>query len=481
MIEQRAFEKFTETLESMRCFDSLRQELLATDAVSLVRQQLAEAVFQLPSDSSNIHILGLLEATGLQFDDLIVVGLTEQRFPAQANPNPYLPLWFQRQHNLANATADQMMTFAQSQLAHLKLSAPTVRFVHFVQDSDQEYRASALLSDLPVGSLNIPIDEPVQELQPITLVDAQQLPSDYIQFPEVRGGSGFFKAMIECPMRGFLQYQLDLSSADQDQLGVDYRHRGIWLHSVMEKFYRSYPSSKMIRRLSDKDISELLSNLIGQEVSNYITKEKLTIEPLSVEIEQQRLHGMLTALIEIDRRRPDFSVDIERLEARQTVQVAGLSLTVATDRVDIINGKKFYVDYKTGDVKLNQVNPERLSEPQLPLYAMLDLEQSGVSGVEGVAFAEVHDSKIGYIGLASSQAIDNDCTTPETKVKGREWYVDMKNTIDQWQQTFQLLVDEYLTGSVSLQKKTSACNYCEYGAICRINEVVDNQAGVSYD
>ena len=61
-------------------------------ALSRLGELAAASPFQVENEGAPIQIMGLLEATGLRFDHLWIMGLHDEALPAAANPNPFLPI-----------------------------------------------------------------------------------------------------------------------------------------------------------------------------------------------------------------------------------------------------------------------------------------------------------------------------------------------------------------------------------------------------
>ena len=66
------------------------------DAVSRLRRMAADTLFQPETPDVPIQVLGELEATGMQFDHLWVMGLSDETWPRGPRPNPFLPVELQR-------------------------------------------------------------------------------------------------------------------------------------------------------------------------------------------------------------------------------------------------------------------------------------------------------------------------------------------------------------------------------------------------
>nr|MBP6104734.1 hypothetical protein [Gammaproteobacteria bacterium] len=70
---------------------------------------IAGSTLFLPSDSDEqapIQVLGILEAAGLRFDKLWVLGVNHSQWPPSPDPNPFIPLQVQRKHTLPRSSVE---------------------------------------------------------------------------------------------------------------------------------------------------------------------------------------------------------------------------------------------------------------------------------------------------------------------------------------------------------------------------------------
>ena len=70
--------------------------------------------------------MGLLEASGLRFDHLWIMGLHDDALPAPPSPNPFLPVSLQREFQLPHSSAARELEFGGKLIDRLLASAPDV-------------------------------------------------------------------------------------------------------------------------------------------------------------------------------------------------------------------------------------------------------------------------------------------------------------------------------------------------------------------
>ncbi len=77
-------------------------------------QQAANSRFQVEDEGAPVQVMGMLEAAGLRFDHLWIMGLDDEALPSPANPSPFLPVSLQRQHRLPHSSSERELEFASS-------------------------------------------------------------------------------------------------------------------------------------------------------------------------------------------------------------------------------------------------------------------------------------------------------------------------------------------------------------------------------
>ena len=137
-----------------RCAGAIRgaaRDRIAVDPgrrIASVAFAMADTLFQPEVAHAPIQILGLLEAAGQPFDALWVTGLAAERGrPAQ--PNPLLPVSWQRERNVPHSSAARELAYAQALTAQLTRAAPAVVVSHAHTAEGHPRAASSLIDALP--------------------------------------------------------------------------------------------------------------------------------------------------------------------------------------------------------------------------------------------------------------------------------------------------------------------------------------------
>ena len=100
------------------------------EALSRLRHMAAEVLFQPETPDVPIQILGVLEAAGMAFDHLWVMGLSDEAWPPQPRPNPFLPIELQQAAALPQGSAGASLELAPGLPMHGVSAADEVILSH---------------------------------------------------------------------------------------------------------------------------------------------------------------------------------------------------------------------------------------------------------------------------------------------------------------------------------------------------------------
>ena len=115
-------------LAGIAALEAIEPRLGGGEAVGLLARTPTETPFQPESAVAPIQILGLLEAVGLPFDALWVTGMAADAWPPAPQPNPLLPLAWQRERDVPHADAARELAYARRLTDRLLRGAPEVVF-----------------------------------------------------------------------------------------------------------------------------------------------------------------------------------------------------------------------------------------------------------------------------------------------------------------------------------------------------------------
>ncbi|RMD70452.1 MAG: PD-(D/E)XK nuclease family protein [Gammaproteobacteria bacterium] len=455
--EYQALQAWKGLLEAFSGLGGVWPSMSLSSALAQIEHQAHETLFQPQTPEVPIQVLGMLEAIGMTFDHLWVMGLDDNQWPPAPAPNPFIPLALQRRHNLPGSSAERELAYARRITRQLARSAPRILFSHPLRERDQAKRPSPLIAAFPQGTLSLG-EAPSypalilrsRRMETFSDVSGPPLPPGTL----VEGGKDVFKLQSACPFRAFARLRLGATSLARAE-GFNAADRGILLHRVMERLWRFLESHGRLCDMGEEALGAQVSRAIQEAVEETARRLPHTLTPRLAEIEKARLFEQVMACLALEKGRSPFRASPE---VKKTVEVGGIAVCVRADRVDVLEGGEVVImDYKTGEAKIQHWEGERPEDPQLPLYAL------GMEGVAALCLAQVSQEGIAMEGIAAREDI-----IPRLRAIGEEgWQAQLKR----WAEVLERLGRDFQKGCAQVDPKDAqACRYCEISTLCRIHE-----------
>jgi probable DNA repair protein len=460
----RTLEAWRDLLAQLSAQDPIAPRLGYDEALSLLRRMVQERVFQPPTPAAPVQVLGLMEAAGLEFDRLWVLGLDDETWPQSPRPNPFLPFALQRQARMPHASAERELEFARALTERLLRSAPEVVFSHAENAGDEQRRPSPLILSLPVLR---PDDLP----PPVPGVAARQFAARAVtriadeRAPELppgsraSGGTELLKLQAACPFRAFAQLRLGARAPEEPEPGLDAKTRGQLVHEALRFLWEAVQSHERLCALSPAEQEAAIQAAIGKAVEHAARERAQTLSGRFREIEAERLAALLRQWLEIERRRAPFR--LQTAEKETALRLGGLELGGRIDRIDTLeDGRCAIMDYKTGQPKTKDWEGERPDEPQLPAYAV---GREPPLSVAALMFAQLRPGQgFGFKGLAADDGIAPNVDAAD------DWPAQLAS----WRATLDRLAENFRRGDARVDPKEfpRTCDYCGLMALCRVHE-----------
>lgn len=472
--EFQALVRWRELLSSLATLDAVTPRLDYARALARLRRLAADTLFQPETPDVPVQILGVLEAAGLAFDHLWVMGLTGEAWPVPPRPNPFLPVPLQRKLSLPHASADQELAFARRLTAGWLGCAPEVVLSHPLREDDRDLAASPLIAGIECADF-AQLDvaprerycEKIHRAARLTDVEdcrATPLPEEV----RVRGGTAVFRDQAACPFRAFAAHRLGAGGIQGPRPGLDPAERGMLLHRVLAKVWSRIRTRGELESLGGEALEKLIEEAASSAVAGLKQQRPVTLAGRFAVLEQARLARLVGEWLKVELERGEF--EVVACEDKRTVAVGGVRIDARLDRIDRLpDGRRLVIDYKTGKVQVRHWLGERPEEPQLPLYCVTAGDE-----VAAVAFARVRPGEMRYYGLAR----DGDLlpgTKPFANLKEAAPYGAWEGLLAAWRKELTRLGEEFAAGRSPVDPKRypQTCEFCEFGPLCRINERVN--------
>lgn len=472
--EFQALDHFRATLGQLASLDRVATLMSRGEALATLNRLATETIFQQEGGESRIQVLGMLEAAGLTFDALWILGLHDAVFPSPPRPNPFLPLSVQSRLRMPHADALREREFAQRLAGRLLTAAAEIVVSWPAQLDGAPARPSPLIRFLPdLHPALAPSCDPFQQLLATPCLLEQIIDDQAMPLATNRpfsGGSRILTDQALCPFRAFAHHRLHAEQLDTPDVGLDNMTRGTLVHAVLERFWIQVDSQAALFAMTPERQAELLAAATEEALCHYERRARYDLPPRLRELESRRLSATVAGWLELERARAPFRV--MAIEQWHDAVVGKLTLRTRIDRIDALeDGRLAVFDYKTGQPSPKQWLDSRVTEPQLPLYC-LDL---GTEQIGAVLFAVVRGRKTECLfrGLAREpEAWPGLTTTGQDKLLGERGWRSFDEVVAHWRQALPALGDAFVAGRAAVDPVDSkqACAYCDLATLCRIAE-----------
>ncbi len=466
--EFQTLEKWHELLARLATLERVVPRLGFDAALARVGRMAAETLFQPETPDVPVQVLGVLEAAGLSFDHVWVLGLTDETWPPPPHPNPFIPLRVQQAAGLPSATPAAALDFAQRLTGEWLAGGGELVLSHPCREGDRDLAPSPLIERIAVGELALPEYDTWRDA--IHRGGALERVSDGAAPPlgaggPIRGGTGLLKDQAACPFRAFAARRLAARPLDAPHAGLDAMERGTLVHRVLEGVWRRLGTKRALDALLAPERAALIADAAEEAIAEARRRRPATLRGRFATIERDRLARLAAEWLDVEAARDDFTV--LPTEQQRTVQVGPLALTVRLDRVDeSAAGERIVIDYKTGEPGLGSILRPRPEDPQLPLYATV-----AEPGAAAAAFGQVRAGGMRFVGLARADGVLPGVKTPAAA--GRHGaQPDWTAQVAFWRRELENLAVEYASGraDVAPRRGLQTCRECDVQPFCRIHE-----------
>ncbi|MFZ5467367.1 MAG: PD-(D/E)XK nuclease family protein [Pseudomonadota bacterium] len=439
----------------------VRPVMTRGEALARLRELAADTLFQPEAArDARVQVLGPLEAVGLRFDAVWLLGMHHEQWPPDARPNPFLPMRLQARLGLPHASPKRELDYLRRISTRLLELAPEVIVSHPWQDGGRELEPSPLFEHLPeVEGLSDPSGPPMPEkwgdgVELETVADTQAPP--LAEGEAAPGGARMLELQSACPFRAFAELRLAARPLEEPDLGPDARVRGVLLHALLERVWGELRDQAGLLALDDETLDARVREHAREAVAEEARRRRNLWPERLQRLEVERLTGLALAWLVIERARPPFVV--EAREQARTVGIAGLQLHVKLDRVDrLADGGLMIIDYKTGRASIGDWAGERPAAPQLPLYAVT---MDGPTPIRAIAFAQLRAGETRLMGQGDG--------VEGLKPAEPDWAAQLAG----WQDVLTKLAEDFRAGQTAVNPRApKVCTTCLLGMVCRIHEL----------
>ncbi len=451
------------------------EKISGTQALQWLQHLARNIPVQQARPQALVQVLGLFEALGQRYSAVWVTGMSAASWPAPLQPNPLLPVALQRYYSMPQADAQQELEYAEQITRSLQHIAENVVFSYAVMVDDSAQLPSPLIKNLATDVELLPevnkyqywLDcrqqrhlEAYADQQAPGLVSPSTSESDHHSTESFsHGGAALLKAQAQCPFQALAAYRLKATALEAVSPGINALQHGNIVHAVLHSFWQA---SKPADLTDSADRESRLGKCIQMSLSshNVLCLRNNNLRQAYADYLQQ----MLGSWLAIEAGRPG-TFRIAALEQTRKVTLGPLKLQLRVDRIDQLeDGSLVVMDYKSGVGNPLNWSDERLSEPQVPLYAV------STRNLGGAVFANLKPGKAGFRGFTLQPGqLSGVAQLGQGRTMLDKNHADWAGLQDYWQQRLMDLASEYYQGRAVAQPYKQACRFCRRQSLCRID------------
>jgi ATP-dependent helicase/nuclease subunit B len=470
--EYQTLEKWHEVLADFAALGRVVSRIGYSEGVLRLRRMTAETLFQPETPDVPIQILGVLEAAGMEFDHLWVMGLSDEAWPPQPNPNPFLPIELQRAAKLPQGSAVASLELARRLTDAWLSSAGEVILSHPRHGDDRDPRKlapSPLIANIADRELALPVHTNHRDLihgaRRLEYIKDDKAPAlDQILIASI-GGTAVIKDHAACPFRALAVHRFGAEGVRTPHTGLDAMERGTLVHYILAQAWRQLKTKSALDAIDDDHLEAMLVDAAEEAIARVRRDRPASLSGRFAEIEQRRLVRLAREWLNEERKRSGF--EVIAIEDKRSVEIGGLVLSTRLDRVDEFgDGRRIVIDYKIRAPSVSTMLGDRPEEPQLPLY-LVTAEQDAVA----VAFAQVRMGDMRFAALArDSDLLPGMKALPESRLGDR--YGSWEELVAAWRTDLAHIAASFSSGNAQVDPKKfpHTCRNCDLRSFCRIDE-----------
>ncbi|MGC4111370.1 MAG: PD-(D/E)XK nuclease family protein [Nocardioides sp.] len=439
-----------------------------SDAAAALLDLAAERNFDPQSVAAPVTVTESLDDPLVRYDGIWVAGLDAAQWPAAPRPDVFITLGVQLAAGVPWASAAGQARVARASLAAWRASAGRLTCSWARLEGDAHRSPSPLLAQLPQ-------EETAPARRVLLLAEALRRPGlvaidDVVGIPvpkgrPVRGGVKPLTLQAECGFHAYGEMRLNAPELETPAPGLDPRERGMLLHKALELVWIKLQRQFALIDTERERLPLIADSVAAAVVSVFRGRVPPELER-AVDRESHRLERLIEALFKQELRRPSFEIDV--LEARRMVSIAGGEFELRIDRIDAIEGGGFaIIDYKSGQPKALRWNGEDVRDPQLLAYLLAERGRD----VQALANVSLSQGKARFSGRSSRPGLLPDVNglpgMNPNKMPAAEIDAAWHTETGRWIHGLQMLASDYLAGRAPVQPASDVCRNCHLTVLCR--------------
>lgn len=465
--EFQTLARWHEIVADLAALDRVVPRAGYNDTVARLRRMAGDALFQPETPDVPIQVLGELEATGMQFDHLWIMNLSDEVWPRGAHPNPFLPVELQRAAGVPQGSAAGMLELARRLTNGWLSCAGELVLSYPLREDDREFKPSPLIVAVSERPLALPdygsYRDVVHDSRGIEHGEDREAPP--LEGAAVEGGTAVIRDHAACPFRALARHRLGAESLETPHTGLDPTERGTLAHRVLAQVWAQLKTRRALEAIAEAELDTLLIQAAEDAVARIRRERPTVLSGRFAAIEKQRLARLAREWLELEKQRGAFTV--LATEDKRRIEIGGLALNARLDRVDeTSDGRRIVIDYKTGKASPGAMLGARPDEPQLPLYVV-----GAEPEAAAVAFAQVRTGEMRFSALAR----DDDLLPDARAFAGTRYatqHGSWQDVLAAWRTDLAAIAKAFIAGKAEVDPKQypNTCRLCDVKPFCRVYE-----------
>ncbi|MFI3288083.1 MAG: PD-(D/E)XK nuclease family protein [Rikenellaceae bacterium] len=308
---------------------------------------------------SGLQIMGILETRSLDFDNIILLSLSDDNFPSSRPDNSYIPpvlLQGYGMPSLAEKSAIWSYYFYRLLQRSKKVS---LLYCNIAEGTTTGEPSRYILQltynksyNLTHRRVELPFNGEAAQKKEITK------PKDESIKQRVFSPSALVK-YLQCPLSFYFHYIVKLrEETPEDELSLTPIELGNIVHHSLERIYAPQQEK------DPQSVSHIIEEVIDED-SIIRAKKDTPQAKMGIAEATAMIHNAIDYDISYAKKYPENPVKRHLTEEEITFKIGGHKLKCIIDRVDILkDGTIRVIDYKTGKVELRASDIESIFLPQ---------------------------------------------------------------------------------------------------------------------
>jgi len=363
--------RWRELLNDLARLELVTSTMTMAEAQGRLATLTRETVYQPEAEGAVVHLVGPLEAAGMQLDKLWVAGLSARNWPPPGRPLALVSRDLQRDRGMPDADPKDTLEYAHRVFARLMCSANEVVISYPKSEGDAEQTVAGLISEFDLEEKTGPADPHwhaarLRSVLPLTTLANEQVPA-VSRNELVAGGALTIQRQLHEPFAAFVYGRLGVQLLRPISAGLAANIRGNLIHAALHQLYKERPGRDEIVAWDSEEVARRIDAALNTAFGPHARLADPLLKQL-LSLEKNRVRDLMMRVIELDRSRDAF--DIDSVETTVDAEINGIRLQLRYDRIDRhAAGGIIILDYKTGHPKRLLNRDKEPNDIQLVVYA----------------------------------------------------------------------------------------------------------------